>query len=80
LWFGSVVAGFYHVWSGPGLVLTLFGWLLILKALHCFLFPDAALRSLQRVSVETSWRFIPVGILYLLLACPIAYSLLLRTR
>ena len=45
LWFGSVIAGFYRVWSDTGLALTAFGWLLVLKAVHCFLFPDAALRS-----------------------------------
>lgn len=75
LWFGSVVAGFYRVWSGPGLVLTLWGWLLILKAAHGFLFPDAALRSLRKVSLESSWKFVPAGVVYLAVACPIAYRL-----
>jgi hypothetical protein len=53
----------------PGLALTVFGWLVTLKALHCFCFPSAALRRLQRVSVDTSWKFIPVGIVYV---CPAA--------
>lgn len=75
LWFGSVVAGFYRVWEGPGLVLTLWGWLLILKAAHGFLFPDAALRSLQKVSLATSWKFMPAGAVYLVVACAIAYRL-----
>lgn len=80
LWFGSVVVGFYRASDGPGLALTAFGWLLILKSLHCFLFPSAALRSLQKVSVETSWKFIPVGVAYLILACPIAYRLIVANR
>ena len=75
LWFGSIIAGFYRVYTGSGLVLTVFGWLVTLKALHCFCFPAAALRSLQRVSIETSWKFIPVGIVYLLVACVIGYRL-----
>ena len=78
LWFGSVVIGFYRVYNGPGLVLSVFGWLVTLKALHCFCFPAAALRSLERVSTETSWKFIPVGIVYLLAACAVAYRLVTR--
>lgn len=57
------------------MVLTAFAWLLVLKAAHCFLFPEAALRSLRKVSVQSSWKFIPAGILYLLVACPVAYRL-----
>ena len=75
LWFGSIVGGFYRVYSGSGLVLTVFGWVVTLKALHCFCFPAPALRSLQRVSRETSWKFIPVGIVYLLIACVVGYRL-----
>jgi len=75
LWFGSVVAGFYDVWEGPGLALTLWGWLMIAKAAHCFLFPEAALRSLRRVSVDTAWKFIPAGLVYLIVASFIAFRL-----
>jgi hypothetical protein len=75
LWFGSVIAGFYHVWADVGVALTAFGWLLVLKAGHCFLFPDAALRSLRRVSVATSWKFIPAGVVFLLVASAVAYRL-----
>ena len=73
LWFGSVVVGFYRVWNDAGVALTSFGWLLVLKAAHCFFFPEAALRSLRRVSPETSWKFIPAGVLFLAVACAIAY-------
>jgi hypothetical protein len=75
LWFGSVVVGFHRVWNGPAVALTLFGWLLVLKAAHGFLFSEAALRSLQRVSLATAHRFIPVGVIYLALCVPIAISL-----
>ena len=75
LWFGSIVLGFYRVYTGPGLALTVFAWLVMLKALHCFCFPAAALRSLQRVTMETSWKFIPVGVVYLALACVVGYRL-----
>lgn len=75
LWFGSVVAGFYNVWAGPGLALTLWGWLLIAKAAHCFLFPDAALRSLRRVSADAAWKFVPAGAVYLIIAACTAVRL-----
>jgi uncharacterized protein YjeT (DUF2065 family) len=75
LWFGSVIAGFYGVWNDIGVALTGFGWLLVLKALHCFIFPDAALRSLQSVSRDSSWKFIPAGVLFLGIATAIAYRL-----
>ena len=75
LWFGSVVAGFHCVWRGPALVLTLWGWLLIAKACLGFLFPESALRSLKRVSLDMSWRFIPAGVVYLVVAGFTACSL-----
>ena len=76
LWFGSIVIGFYRVYSGPGLALTIFAALVTLKAVHGFCFPDAALRSLQRVSLQSSWKFIPVGVVYLILAGVIAYRMI----
>lgn len=76
LWFGAIIVGFHQIWEGPALVLTMYGWLMILKASHCFLFPEMALRSLRKVRVETSWEFIPAGILFLLVSCSIAYELL----
>jgi hypothetical protein len=75
LWFGSIIAGFHSVWKGPALVLTLWGWLLLVKACQGFLFPDAALRSLQRVSLDGAWKFIPAGIVYFVVAGFTAYSL-----
>ena len=75
LWFGSIVIGFHRVYSGLGLALTIFGALVTLKAVHGFCFPDAALRSLQRVSLERSRRFIPVGVVYLILAGVIAFRM-----
>lgn len=78
LWFGSIVVGFHPVYSGPGLALTAFGWLVTLKAAHCFCFPEAALRSLQRVSLETAWKFIPVGVVYLTLGGLIAFELMTK--
>ncbi|MGE3310835.1 MAG: hypothetical protein AB7O66_12765 [Limisphaerales bacterium] len=75
LGFGSIVVAFHNVWSGLPVVLTAYGWLMIFKSLLCFVTPALALRSLQRVSVERSWEFIPAGILFLALAGVIAVAL-----
>ncbi|MGE3308770.1 MAG: hypothetical protein AB7O66_02280 [Limisphaerales bacterium] len=50
-------------------------WLMIFKALLCFVTPAVALRSLQRVSIERSWEFIPAGILFLAMAGVIVVTL-----
>lgn len=76
LGFGSIVVAFHNVWSGLPLVLTVYGWLMIFKALLCFVTPAVALRSLQRVSLDRSWEFIPAGILFLALAGVLAVVLL----
>ena len=74
--FGSLVVAFHNVWTGLSVVLTAYGWLMIFKSLLCFVTPAIALRSLQRVSVERSWEFIPAGILFLGLAGVLSIGLL----
>lgn len=74
--FGSLVVAFHNVWTGLSVVLTAYGWLMIFKSLLCFVTPAIALRSLQRVSVERSWEFIPAGILFLALAGLLSLGLL----
>ena len=43
----AIVAG-HGSWTWPSTVLTVFGWLLILKATTCFLAPDKSLISMER--------------------------------
>jgi hypothetical protein len=45
---GAVVLAGHPSWAGPGAVLTGFGWLLVAKAVVCFLAPQWALRSMER--------------------------------
>lgn len=73
--FGSIVVAFHRVWSGIPLVLTIFGILNLVKAAQCFLLPQVALRSMQRVSLERSREFVVAGVLALAIAAITAYSL-----
>jgi len=73
--FGSIVVAFHQVWSGIPLVLTIFGLLSVVKAAHCFLLPVAALRSMQRVSLERSREFVVAGVVSLAIAAVTALGL-----
>ena len=76
---GSLIFSFHRVWTGIPLVLTLFGILNILKAANCFQFPERAMRSMQRVSLERSREFVGAGALSLVLAGVLAYGLVTST-
>lgn len=65
LGFGSIVAAFHPVWSGPPLALTLLGWSQVLKAAIYFTFPDFGLRQLERVALERHRLFAPPGVLFI---------------
>ena len=76
--FGSIVVAFHPVWSGIPLVLTVFGMLNLVKAAVCFLFPERALRSMRRVSLERSREFVVAGVVALVVATVTAYGLVVR--
>lgn len=64
---GALIAAFHPVWQGPGLVVTLLGWALLLKATLYFMWPGLALRSLARVSEERVGGFRAAGVFALVL-------------
>jgi hypothetical protein len=66
--FGSIVVAFHQVWSGLPMVLTVVGVLSLVKAASCFLFPDAALRSMGRATPARSREFIAAGLVALAIA------------
>ena len=72
--FGSMVVAFHQVWSGLPMVLTIVGTLSLVKAAHCFLLPDIALRSMARVRPERSREFIGAGIVALAIAAVTAVA------
>lgn len=72
---GSLIIGFHRVWSGIPLVLTVLGLLNLLKAANCFLLPGAALRSMNRVSLERSREFVAAGVVSIAIAALLAFNL-----
>ena len=75
LGFGAMILAFHNVWSGLPAVLTLVGVAYTVKALVCFLLPDLALRSLQRVSHERAWELVMAGVAFLTIGGSVCYSL-----
>jgi hypothetical protein len=69
----TVVAG-HGSWAWPGAVLTAFGWLLIAKAVVCFLAPDKALQSMELGS-RAMRGFVAAGLLLLAIAGWACYCL-----
>jgi hypothetical protein len=76
--FGSLIVAFHNVWTGLPAVLTVIGWMQILKALTSLLWPQWGLRSLQRVSHERRSEFVIAGALFLALSAFSAYLALRR--
>ncbi len=74
LFFGSIIAAFHDVWSGPGLVLTLVGWGQVAKGALYFLFPAYGLRGLGLVDRKKPGAFIAAGIGLLLVAGTVVYG------
>jgi hypothetical protein len=72
---GAVYVAAHPVWSGPAVVLTLLGWLLVLKAAVCFLAPNLALRSMGRAGAGNGRAFAVAGLLLLAVAGVVGYVL-----
>ena len=72
---GSIIVAFHNVWSGIPVVLTVVGWLYVLKSLVIFTLPGAGLRSLERAEAGGGRVFVVPGVLLLVLAGLLWYSL-----
>lgn len=73
---GALIVSFHNVWTGIPAVLTVLGWLYVSKSLVAFVYPPWALRSLDTVSVEKSWKFAVPGAAMVVYSGLLAYSLL----
>lgn len=66
---GGLIVAFHNVWSGPPLLLTIIGWLLLVESVLCLAIPDAGLSRLAemenglrgRIIKSTGVVFIVVG-------------------
>lgn len=63
---GAFIVAGHPVWTGPRLVITVFGWMLIAKAAICLLLPQKGLHSMERGS-ESPRSFVIAGIVALAL-------------
>ena len=75
LGFGSLVVAFHPVWTGLPVVLTVFGWAQVAKALTYFLFPGYALEKLAVVTPERGWMFRLWGVAFLVFAALLSWRL-----
>lgn len=64
LFMGAIVVAGHGSWDWPGTIVTVFGWLQIVKGCYCFLLPDLALRSMEMGS-RSPRGFIAGGVLFL---------------
>ncbi|MEX0628116.1 MAG: hypothetical protein WEB63_03005 [Cucumibacter sp.] len=74
LWPAILIVAFHQVWSGPGIVLTLYGWALSLKIVIGLLAPQIAVRGLA-LSQGGQWRFVGAGVVLLVIAFCAAWAL-----
>lgn len=76
---GALIVAFHNVWEGIPVILTILGYGWVLKSLVYFVFPSFGLKSMSRVSLETSWEFIIAGIIMLGLGGLLMFSLISKS-
>jgi hypothetical protein len=72
---GAVFVAAHPVWSGPAIVLTLLGWLLVIKGSICFVHPNLALRSLAKAGAYAGREFAVGGLVLWAIAAAAGYAL-----
>ena len=72
---GSLIVAFHNVWSGIPVILTVLGWSFVLKAAIVFIAPNLGLRSMAQVRSDNSRKFIIPGVIMIVVALALGYSL-----
>ncbi len=60
-----LIVAVHQVWSGPALILTLYGWLLLAKCIVALLVPDFGLRGLGMAKKHNRLGYIVAGLMLL---------------
>src|SRR5688572_9112286 len=60
---GTLIVSFHNVWTGPAVIITVVGWLYMLKSTVVFLFPSIGMRSMDRVTLDNSRIMIAPGVI-----------------
>jgi hypothetical protein len=71
---GSFIVAFHNVWTGLPVVLTVIGWMQVLKGSMSLVAPAAGMKGLMRVSEERAWEFQAGGALFLIVSAVIVWS------
>jgi hypothetical protein len=61
LWPAMMIVTLHQVWSGPGMVITLYGWAQLIKIAIAMLMPEITLRGLK-MAEGGSRAFVPAGV------------------
>jgi hypothetical protein len=72
---GLLIVTLHPVWHGPGIVLTLYGWSLLIKTGIILLAPALGLRSLE-MAEGGGRRFLAAGLMLLVVSGFSAYAML----
>lgn len=78
LWPALLIVALHQVWSGPAILLSLYGWALLVKVAVGLLIPDLAMRSMA-IPQQSPRSFIPAGIGLLAIAAASAAALVWST-
>ena len=71
-----VLITFHQVWTGPAILISLYGWILMLKVSMSLLIPSLGLRSLAMANREASPDFTIAGVLLIALSLTCFWSFL----
>ena len=74
---GSVIVAFHPVWTGIPLVLTVIGWMQLLKAFLIFVVPGYAEKSLRKAPIEKPQSFVAAGIFLIAISVLLIYHLII---
>jgi hypothetical protein len=71
----AIIVSLHQVWSGPAIVLTLYGWLLLLKSCVGLLVPELGMRSLKMSRHgDNAFRIAGIALLLVGLAAALALA------
>lgn len=68
---GSIIVAFHSVWSGPPMVLTIYGCALVAKGAFALAFPAQGLRSMERGIEMPQRKWVIAGVLLILLGAAV---------
>ena len=64
LWPALLIVSLHQVWTGPAIVVTIYGWLLLLKVTIGLVLPSLGMASM-RIPERAPNSFVPAGVLML---------------